>query len=106
MTCTNVDEVHINDIGTIFRMTLLDEDDNPVDLATTTQKQLIFKKPSGATLTKTAVFYTDGTDGIIQYTVVDGDLDELGEWKWQAYIVNPVGSWRSNIAKFRVYKNL
>jgi hypothetical protein len=105
MTCI-VDEVHLNDVGTIFRMTLVDSDGAAVDLSSSTQKQLIFQKPSGATLTKTAVFYTDGTDGKIQYTTQSGDLDELGEWKWQAYIVNPVGSWRSNIDKFRVYGNI
>lgn len=105
MAC-NVDEVHLNDVGTIFRMTLVDSDGAAIDLSSTTQKQLIFKKPSGATLTKTAVFYTDGTDGKIQYTSQAGDLNELGEWQWQAYIVNPVGSWRSNIDKFRVYGNV
>jgi hypothetical protein len=87
-------------------MTLVDSDGAAIDLSSTTQKQLVFKKPSGTTLTKTAVFYTDGTDGKIQYTSQAGDLSELGEWKWQADIVNPVGSWRSNIDQFRVYGNI
>ncbi len=75
-----VEEIHLNDIGTIFRMTLLDGT-TPVNISNATTKQLIFKKPSSVVVTQTAVFYTDGSDGIIQYTIVDGDLSETGEWQ-------------------------
>ena len=57
-------------------------------------------------LTKTASFYTDGSDGIIQYTTINGDLDTAGEWGVQAYIVSASGTWHSDIIPMRVYPNV
>ena len=112
MSTTNTcspEEVHFGDIGTIFRATINDcvnGVQSPIDLSTVTTLQLIFKSPSGVVKTKTAVFTTDGTDGQIQYVTIADDLDEVGNWKLQAYIVLPSGSWRSDIGTFRVYENL
>lgn len=107
------DEVHLNDIGTIFRATINDCDETldpaaqvVLDISSATTTELIFEKPSGATLTKTATFTTDGTDGQIEYATISGDLDEIGTWRIQAYIVLPSGSWRSDIGCFTVHENL
>lgn len=108
MSCT-YEEVHYNDIGTIFRATINDcinGTQTIIDLSAATTLQLIFKSPNGVVKTKNASLTTDGTDGQIQYTTVDQDLDEVGNWKLQAYIVLPSGSWRSDIGCFRVYENL
>ena len=98
-------EVHQNDIGTIFRVTISDGDD-AVDVSSLTTQELIFRKPDGTTETQTSSFYTDGTDGVIQYTSVSGDLDTVGQWKIQANIVMPTGTWRSSVAEFHVHANL
>ena len=103
-------EIHLDDIGTAFRITLKD-DDVIVDLQATTVKNIIFTKPTvngiaGETVTKEAVFYTNGTDGVIQYITIADDLDVLGTWKIQAFITLPTGSWSSSIEKFKVYENL
>lgn len=113
-TCCCPEEVHLGDIGTIFRATINDctTDANgdcvqtPIDLSPATTLQLIFKSPSGVVKTKTAGFTTDGTDGQIQYTTIADDLDEIGDWLLQAYIVLPTGSWRSDIGTFKVFENL
>ena len=105
--CTQ--QVHLNDIGTIFRATINDcvsGQQQVLDVSGATTLQLIFKAPSGNTKTKTAVFTTDGTNGQVEYTTVSGDIDETGVWKIQAYIVLPSGSWRSDIGKFTVHENL
>jgi hypothetical protein len=100
-------EIHKNDIGTMFKVTIRKEDDSIKDLSSYTTKQLIFKKPSGTILTKTATFLTDGTDGIIYYTSISGDLDEIGAWKLQAYLHDGSSNYRkSNIGAFRVFENL
>jgi hypothetical protein len=104
MTCAS-DEIHVNDIGTTFKC-LIKDDDDIRDVSTASTKELIFLKPSGETLTKTASFTTDGTDGYIQYTSVDGDLDESGFWKIQAHIVLGSLDLRSNIEVFKVHPNL
>ena len=56
-------EIHKNDIGTVFKVTIKDGS-SAVDISTSTTKQLIFKKPSGQKLEANASYYTDGSDGI------------------------------------------
>src|SRR5688572_24919408 len=100
-------EIHKGNIGTILRITILDSDGNPMtNLGSATTKQIIITKPNGTKLTKTASFYTDGSDGIIQYTVISGDLDSAGLWKIQAFCIIGVQEFYSDIETFRVYRNL
>lgn len=98
-------EIHVNDIGTIFRGTIKDAS-TTMDVSGATTKQIIFRKPNATTVTQTAAFYTDGSDGIIQYTTVSGDLDTAGIWRIQAYIVTPSGNWKTDVQQFEVYPNI
>lgn len=98
-------EIHCLDIGVNFLVTIKDGD-NVVNISSATTKQLIFQKPSGSNLTKDATFYTNGTDGILSYVSIDGDLDEVGFWKVQGYIVLGSNEWHTDIADFRVHRNL
>lgn len=104
-------EIHVADIGTVFRITLLD-DVAIVDVSTATTMQIIFTKPATATIpfevvVKDAVHSTDGTDGIIQYVSILDDLDTAGDWKIQAFVTMPSGSEHSSdIGAFTVYANL
>lgn len=99
-------EIHIGDVGTAIRATIKDEDDVAVDVSAATTKQLIFEKPDCTEVTKTATFYTDGTDGIIQYLTETSFLNMAGVWRVQAYIVLSGGEWKTDIYEFRVYKNI
>lgn len=99
------ESIRVSDIGTEFRVTITDEG-TAVDISSATTLQMIFKKPSGETLTVDADLYTDGTDGIIFYNTVDGDIDESGIWKLQTYIVIGAASYSSTIGNFRVECNL
>ena len=102
-----VAEVHKNDIGLTFKVTIKDEDDAVKNISSYSTKQLIFKKPDGTILTKTASFLTDGTDGVIYYTTVSGDLDTVGIWRIQAYINDGSSNYRkSNVGTFNVFDNL
>ena len=99
-------EVHKNDIGTVFKVTIKDSA-AVVNVSTATTKQIILKKPSGTKLTKEASFFTDGSDGIITYTTLSGDLSEEGMWKLQGYIVLTGGNtFYTDISTFKVYRNL
>ena len=98
-------EIHVGDIGTVFEVTLMDGS-SVVDLSSATTKELVFRKPDGVKLTKTAAFKTDGTDGIITYTSVTDDLDTAGTWRLQAHVVIGGGTWRSDIGDFKVHENL
>lgn len=99
-------EIRVEDVGTMFLITLKDGN-NVVDLSGATVKQIIFHKPDSSLLTKTATLYTDGTDGKIYYTTLDGDLDQEGLWKIQAYVQFTVAAkFHSDIGTFQVYSNL
>lgn len=102
-------EIHLGDIGTTFRLTIVDCDDVAIDISTATVMSIIFKKPDGSTVSKVGTFYTNGTDGIIDYITLSGDLDVANEeipWKIQAKVTLSTGTWSSDIGEFIVYDNL
>ena len=105
-----VEQAHVNDIGTIVRVTVYDTTatggSTIANISAATTKQFTFKRPDGTTFTKVAVFTTDESDGDIQYVSVDGDLDIAGTWHLQAYVVTPAGNWNTEVGHFRVYENL
>lgn len=74
---------HVGDIGTVFQITMLDQDGVAADISSATTKQILFEKPDPerTVLIKAADWVTDGTDGKIEYVVVNGDLDLAGTWK-------------------------
>lgn len=98
-------EVHKDDVGTQFIVTVQDGS-TVVDLSSTTLKQILFKKPSAATLTKTAVFVTDGVDGKISYTSISNDLNETGTWFLQVRLDFGSSTFRSDQKQFKVHENI
>jgi hypothetical protein len=97
-------EIHKNDVGTEFRITIL-EDAAAVNVAASTN-YIKFSKPDNTVVTQSGSLYTDGTDGIIKYTSVSGDLDTVGTWKLQAFIDFGATEFYSDISTFKVHKNL
>jgi len=98
-------EIHLNDIGTRFEVTILNEG-AAYDISGASTKQILFKKSNGNTFAKDADFVTDGTDGKIDYFSVDGDLDLVGVWCIQAKVIIGAGTWKSDIEEFEVFKNI
>jgi len=108
MPCSE-QEVHFNDIGTVILVTVKDcvsGTPTVLDVSTASDLDLVFKSPSGSSTTKTATLYTDGTDGKIYYTSVDGDWGEVGTWRIQCKIGIGGGTFRSDVGTFKVYENL
>ena len=99
------DEIHKGDIGTRFLITIIDNN-LPSPLETATTKEIIFKKPNNDIITKTAIFYTDGTDAKIYYDSIADDLDEIGDWRLQVSLIFPDGAWKSDVEVFVVHSNL
>tara|TARA_R110002110_G_scaffold255061_2_gene470839 strand:+ start:1565 stop:1873 length:309 start_codon:yes stop_codon:yes gene_type:complete len=98
-------EIHENDVGTKFLVTVTDGT-SAVNISGASTKQLIIKKPSGAKLTKATSFVTDGTDGKMQYSIAADDLDEAGTYKLQGRVIISDGSFYTDIHTFKVYRNL
>lgn len=98
-------DVHVNDIGTIFRLTIYDGT-AIADISSATVKQVIFYTPGGSAVIKTADFTTTGADGQIQYTAGSADITESGLWRLQGRVTTPTGTWTSTSSDFRVFPNL
>ncbi len=99
--------IHVGDVGTVLRAEVKDEDGGVVNLAGASALVILLLKPDGTSLlTKTAVLYTDGADGIMQYVTIDGDLDQPGLWRIQAHVSIAGGDWHGEVAKFRVSPNI
>ena len=98
-------EIHLNDIGTQFLLTIKDGSAT-VDISTASTKQIIIKKPSATKITATATFSTNGSDGKIYYSTVADDLDETGSYKLQGKVIIDDGTFYTDITTFKVHRNL
>lgn len=99
--------IHVNDIGTTLEMTVKDQDGNIVNISGASTMTVYLERPNGAgVLTRTAVWGTDGTDGVMKYVTVDGDLDQAGSWQMQGFVTIGGGSWHSDIVQLVVATNL
>ena len=76
------DKIVKNDYGQVAQITFIDIDtDAAADISFyTTAIKMIFTSPTGAETAKTATFETDGSDGVIEYTIESGLLNASGEW--------------------------
>ena len=100
-------EVHVGDIGTVFIVTII-EDDDIVDISSATVMKYCFKAADGDTIEKTnptVDFYTDGTDGKLKY-VGEDIFDIAGTWQLQAMVTTPSGTWYSSVDRFTVEDNI
>lgn len=98
-------QIHQNDIGTQLVVTVLD-DGSPVDIGLATDIEIILRKPDNTTLTKPAVIYTNGSDGKMAYTTVDGDLDIVGNYKIQGKVEINGGAYYTSLGSFKVHCNI
>ncbi len=98
--------VHVNDVGTVFKATVIDENGSIVDVSTMQSGTFFFKKPDGTKIQKTASIYTNGTDGILSYVTVAGDINMNGLWSLQSQVVFSGQTYFTDIYDFRVERNL
>ena len=106
-----LEEAHVNDIGTIFRVTIYDTTSTGgsviADVSGASAITYTFRRPDGTTFNQTGTFTSDGTDGKVQYVTVDGDLNGAGTWSVQVLIVTSGGlSHNTTVATFRVFENI
>jgi hypothetical protein len=113
MTTTRLVDVRNGDWGTHFLATLREPNEvtgklQAVDLRAAVTMSIIFKKPDGTLMTKSASFPSghNGSDGMIQYATAAGELNQDGTWYWQLYVTFSTGAWKSDYKAFRVAGNL
>lgn len=98
--------IRYGDVGVRFDVTITDNyTDLPLDLTTATAAHIYLRKPSGEVLDETATV-TDADAGVISYTTVSGDLDELGEWEIQGRVWFGTDTYGTDPVSFAVGPNL
>jgi hypothetical protein len=100
-------EIHVNDIGTRFLVTVKDGS-STVDLSSASALQINFRKPSDVIVNRTGSTIGDGssTSGVMYYDSVVGDLDEVGNYKLQGKVTLTGGTYYTDIHTFKVHCNL
>jgi hypothetical protein len=95
--------IHAGDYGwqAIIRIV---QDGDAVNVSSYTTLTINFVKPSGATVSKTASFLTDGSDGDLAYTVESGLIaaTEGGTWKAWPYLSKSGAELSGNAFSFEV----
>jgi len=96
-------EVHIEDTGTVIRYTITD-DDVIVDIGPTLSRDLVIQNASPGTRQVIAgSLFTDGTDGIVEFTSVAGTWDTAGISKEQVFLeFSATEAWHTDIIQRQV----
>lgn len=101
MSC---DEIHVNNSGVQLKITV--SDCGSVVNVSGATNTIAIRKPDGTLNEYSASLLTDGTDGVIYYTTVAGDLDIPGTYKIQAIVQTSEGVYHSEKGSFRVKCNV
>ena len=105
MTTRIVEQYHVNDTPK-FIFTFKDPNTTPPavhNISGFTTLQIHMKKPDGTTSIFTAAFTTDGTDGKIEYQMLNGEIDQDGWWDRWGVITSASKTFRSNRISFEVF---
>ena len=70
-------ELHAGDVGATLRVTLTD-DGKVFDIASATTKDFILGRPNHTSFTVSAVFTTDGTDGVLEFVTTASANEKVG----------------------------
>ncbi|MDQ3007191.1 MAG: BppU family phage baseplate upper protein [Chloroflexota bacterium] len=79
------DNIQVGAIGLVITLTIM-EDGAAVNISSAATRKIKIRKPDGTVLEKDAAFTTNGSDGKLTYTTVSGDIDQVGQYKVQAYV--------------------
>ena len=95
------------EIGNVILLTLVDEDEDAIDISAAASKKIKFSRHDGTTFEKTAIFYTDGSDGKVYCDMENGDLASRGKYEYMLHVVLTNGDViKSNIEGLRVKRSL
>jgi hypothetical protein len=92
----------VNDSGAQYRLTIRNAQ-GTTDVSGVVTKLMTFHRPDGSTIQREAAFYTDGTDGVICYTTIAGDLNVSGAWRVLAHVDFGQTEFQSEIHSFSVH---
>lgn len=73
-----------------------------INISGATTKSIVFTKPDGSEVTKSATFTTDGADGKIYYNVDSALYDSAGQWQIRGQVSATSFAYTSESASFFV----
>jgi hypothetical protein len=94
-----------NEVGTDLIL------DTGVDLISITSNFIYYKKPDGVTTgtwasalynSYSALASATGTY-LLKYTLASGNLNQSGEWRFQAFVASTSGTWWGEMVKVNIY---
>lgn len=94
--------IRVQDYGASLRVRLSDTSGSLIDLSSSAARQFYIKRPDGTILIVTATLYTNGTDGVLAYTTVSGDINQTGIYELEARVTFSGSEFRSSKIRFRV----
>lgn len=78
--------------------------DTGLDLSEATSTKINIKKPDGTIVSKNSSVYTiDSVANYLKYTSISGDLDQVGKYLVQPYVVLPNWSGYGETSYFIIY---
>lgn len=86
---------YVGDTGTIIQL------DTGASLTGATSLSIEAKRPDG-TVVSWAATAVDGTK--VQFVTLANSLNMAGDWKLQARVTLPTGTWTGEVATLRVYR--
>ena len=100
----SLEKIIAADYGQPIELTFLDVDTGAAaDISGySTTIQMVFTESDGTITAKTATFKTDGTDGIIEYTV-ESDLLTAGSWRVRGRVAAGNAKLTTENYSFKVY---
>tara|TARA_B100001564_G_scaffold249892_1_gene212237 strand:+ start:1629 stop:1940 length:312 start_codon:yes stop_codon:yes gene_type:complete len=97
-------EIHVNDVGTRFLITIK-EDDVVVDITNATTIAIYIARPDDSMLARTGTV-SDAVNGQLYYDIQAGDLNEAGHYKLQARVTLNTGTYYTSIYNFQAHCNV
>ena len=97
--------IHVNDVGTRFRVTITEFGEH-LDISAATSMKILLQDPEGNKKYLEGSFLTNGEDGIIEGVTEEGDIDIKGDWKMQGFVRFGTSSFHSDISTFNVLPSL
>ena len=99
------ENIVVGDFGQVAKVTFIDVDtDLAADISGYSSTiEMVFTDPTGTETAKTATFDTDGTDGVIKYTIESDLIDKAGDWRVRGRVQGGSSKLSTITHKFYVY---
>lgn len=102
--------IHENDLGTEFVVQVVDAvTGSAIDLTGYTTTEILFERPDGTTVTKTATI-SDAANGKIKYVSEAVFLTPPGVWRLQGHVIHtgasPAVNHKTEVLEFKVHANI